>query len=191
MPGALSHLDLLWEDPETAGFFHRLATLGRLIPFDKRDTGLSDRAPADSPLEERMDDVRAVMHAAGSGEAVLFGYLEGAPMSILFTATYPELVSSLILGAATARYRRAPDYPCGRGSDEMFDSSRRSPRTGGDKAQPSTGSFPAARAHHRRGRCSRALSGWPTAPVRFCGSSGWSARSTSARCCQRFTCRRS
>ena len=122
VPGALSHLDLLWEDPETAGFFHRLATLGRLIPFDKRDTGLSDRAPADSPLEERMDDVRAVMHAAGSGEAVLFGYLEGAPMSILFTATYPELVSSLILRAATARYRRAPDYPCGRGSDEMFDS---------------------------------------------------------------------
>ena len=122
VPGAMSHLDLLWEDPETAGFFRRLATLGRLILFDKRDTGLSDRAPADSPLEERMDDVRAVMHAAGSAEAVLFGYSEGAPMSILFTATYPERVSSLILGAATARYRRAPDYPCGLGSDEMLDS---------------------------------------------------------------------
>ena len=122
VPGAMSHLDLLWEDPETAGFFRRLATLGRLILFDKRDTGLSDRAPADSPLEERMDDVRAVMHAAGLAEAVLFGYSEGAPMSILFTATYPERVSSLILGAATARYRRAPDYPCGRGSDEMLDS---------------------------------------------------------------------
>jgi DNA-binding SARP family transcriptional activator/pimeloyl-ACP methyl ester carboxylesterase/class 3 adenylate cyclase len=122
VPGALSHLDLLWEDPETAGFFQRLATLGRLILFDKRDTGLSDRAPAYSPLEERMDDVRAVMHAAGSAEAVLFGYSEGAPMSILFAATYPERVSSLILGAATARYRRAPDYPCGRGSDEMLDS---------------------------------------------------------------------
>ena len=69
-----------------------------------------------------MDDVRAVMHAAGSGEAVLFGYSEGAPMSILFAATYPERVSSLILGAATARYRWAPDYPCGQGSDEMLDS---------------------------------------------------------------------
>ncbi len=122
VPGAMSHLDLLWEDPETASFFRRLATLGRLILFDKRDTGLSDRAPAYSPLEERMDDVRAVMHAAGSGEAALFGYSEGAPMSILFAATYPERVSSLILGAATARYRRAPDYPCGRGSDEMLDS---------------------------------------------------------------------
>jgi DNA-binding SARP family transcriptional activator/pimeloyl-ACP methyl ester carboxylesterase/class 3 adenylate cyclase len=122
VPGAMSHLDLLWEDPETAGFFHRLATLGRLILFDKRDTGLSDRAPAYSPLEERMDDVRAVMHAAGSGKAVLFGYSEGAPMSILFAATYPERVSSLILGAATARYRWAPDYPCGQGAAEMLDS---------------------------------------------------------------------
>ena len=122
VPGAMSHLDLLWEDPETAGFFHHLATLGRLILFDKRDTGLSDRAPAYSPLEERMDDVRAVMHAAGSGEAVLFGYSEGAPMSILFAATYPERVSSLILGAGTARYRWAPDYPCGQGSAEMLDS---------------------------------------------------------------------
>jgi DNA-binding SARP family transcriptional activator/pimeloyl-ACP methyl ester carboxylesterase len=125
VPGAMSHLDLLWEDPETAGFFRRLATLGRLILFDKRDTGLSDRAPAYSPLEERMDDVRAVMHAAGSTEAALFGYSEGAPMSILFAATYPERVSSLILGAGTARYRWAPDYPCGRGSDEMFDSLER------------------------------------------------------------------
>ena len=122
VPGAMSHLDLLWEDPETASFFRRLATLGRLILFDKRDTGLSDRAPAYSPLEERMDDVRAVMHAADSGEAALFGYSEGAPMSILFAATYPERVSSLILGAATARYRWAPDYPCGRGSAEMLDS---------------------------------------------------------------------
>ena len=122
VPGAMSHLDLLWEDPETASFFRRLATLGRLILFDKRDTGLSDRAPAYSPLEERMDDVRAVMHAAGSGAAALFGYSEGGPMSILFAATYPERVSSLILGAATARYRWAPDYPCGRGSDEMLDS---------------------------------------------------------------------
>jgi DNA-binding SARP family transcriptional activator/pimeloyl-ACP methyl ester carboxylesterase len=122
VPGAMSHLDLLWEDPETAGFFQRLAKLGRLILFDKRDTGLSDRAPAYSPLEERMDDVRAVMHAADSGQAVLFGYSEGAPMSILFAATYPERVSSLILGAATARYSQAPDYPCGQGSAEMFDS---------------------------------------------------------------------
>ena len=121
VPGAMSHLDLLWEDPETAAFFRRLSALGRLILFDKRDTGLSDRAQADSPLEERMDDVRAVMGAASSGEAVLFGYSEGAPMSILFAAMHPERVTALILGAASARYSWAPDYPCGQGSDEMFE----------------------------------------------------------------------
>ena len=121
VPGAMSHLDLLWEDPETAAFFRRLATLGRLILFDKRDTGLSDRAQGDFPLEERMADVQAVMGAASSSQAVLFGYSEGAPMSILFAATYPERVTALILGAATARYRWAPDYPCGQGSTEMFD----------------------------------------------------------------------
>jgi pimeloyl-ACP methyl ester carboxylesterase len=121
VPGAMSHLDLLWEDPETATFFRRLATLGRLILFDKRDTGLSDRASADSPLEERVDDVRAVMGAASSSRAVLFGYSEGAPMSILFAATHPERVTALILGAATACYPWAPDYPCGQGSHEMFE----------------------------------------------------------------------
>jgi DNA-binding SARP family transcriptional activator/pimeloyl-ACP methyl ester carboxylesterase len=121
VPGAMSHLDLLWEDPETAAFFRRLSTLGRLILFDKRDTGLSDRAPADSPLEERIDDVAAVMGAVSSSRAVLFGYSEGGPMSILFAAAHPERVTALILGAATARYPWAPDYPCGQGSDEMFD----------------------------------------------------------------------
>jgi len=120
VPGAMSHLDLLWEDQETADFFGRLAGLGRLILFDKRDTGLSDRAPADSPLEERMDDVRAVMQSAQSDRAVLFGYSEGAAMSILFAATYPDRVSALILGAGTARYRPAPGYPCGDGSEAMF-----------------------------------------------------------------------
>jgi DNA-binding SARP family transcriptional activator/pimeloyl-ACP methyl ester carboxylesterase len=121
VPGLMSHLELLWEEPETAGFFRSLATFGRLILFDKRDTGLSDRSLADSSLEERMNDVRAVMRAAGSAEAVLFGYSEGAPMSILFAATYPERVTSLILGSAAARWFPVPDYPCGQGSDEMFE----------------------------------------------------------------------
>jgi len=120
VPGLMSHLDLLWEDPETADFYRRLARLGRLILFDKRDTGLSDRAPGDSSLEERMDDVRAVMHACGSDRATLFGYSEGAPMSILFAATYPERVSALILGSASARWFPAAGYPCGRGSEEMY-----------------------------------------------------------------------
>jgi DNA-binding SARP family transcriptional activator/pimeloyl-ACP methyl ester carboxylesterase len=124
VPGLMSHLDLLWESPDTAGFFQRLATLGRLILFDKRDTGLSDRAVGDLSLQERMADVRAVMRAAGSARAVLFGYSEGAPMSILFTATYPEQVTALILGSAAARWFPAPDYPCGDAAVEMYESLR-------------------------------------------------------------------
>jgi DNA-binding SARP family transcriptional activator/pimeloyl-ACP methyl ester carboxylesterase len=121
VPGLMSHLELLWEDDETADFYRRLAKLGRLIMFDKRDTGLSDRAPGDMSLGERMEDVRTVMRAAGSSRAVLFGYSEGAPMSILFAATYPGRVSALILGSASARWFSAPGYPCGQGAQEMYD----------------------------------------------------------------------
>jgi len=124
VPALMSHLDLLWDDAETAGFFQRLATFGRLILFDKRDTGLSDRAVGDLSLKERMDDVHAVMRAAGSSKAVLFGYSEGAPMSILFAATYPEQVTALILGSAAARWFPAPGYPCGDAAVEMYESLR-------------------------------------------------------------------
>jgi DNA-binding SARP family transcriptional activator/pimeloyl-ACP methyl ester carboxylesterase len=124
VPGLMSHIELIWEDPETADFYQRLARLGRLILFDKRDTGLSDRAAGTMSLEERMEDVRAVMQAAGSSRAVLFGYSEGAPMSILFAATYPERVSALILASASARWFPAPGYPCGQGTQEMYDALR-------------------------------------------------------------------
>jgi pimeloyl-ACP methyl ester carboxylesterase len=124
VPGLMSHLDLLWEDAETAGFYQRLATFGRLILFDKRDTGMSDRAVGDLSLKERMDDVHAVMRAAGSARAVLFGYSEGAPMSILFAATYPDQVTALILGSAAARWFPAPGYPCGDAAVEMYESLR-------------------------------------------------------------------
>jgi DNA-binding SARP family transcriptional activator/pimeloyl-ACP methyl ester carboxylesterase len=124
VPGLMSHLELIWEDHETADFYQRLARLGRLILFDKRDTGLSDRASGTMSLEERMEDVRAVMQAAGSSRAVLFGYSEGAPMSILFAATYPERVTALILASASARWFPAPGYPCGQGAQEMYDALR-------------------------------------------------------------------
>jgi pimeloyl-ACP methyl ester carboxylesterase len=120
VPGLMSHLELLWEDRETSDFFRQLSRLGRLIMFDKRDTGLSDRAPGDLSLEERMEDLRAVMQAAGSSQAVLFGYSEGAPMSLLFAATNPGRVTALILGSASARWFPAPGYPCGQGTEEMF-----------------------------------------------------------------------
>jgi DNA-binding SARP family transcriptional activator/pimeloyl-ACP methyl ester carboxylesterase/class 3 adenylate cyclase len=124
VPGLMSHIELIWEDHETADFYQRLAGLGRLILFDKRDTGLSDRASGAMSLEERMEDVRAVMQAAGSSRAVLFGYSEGAPMSILFAATYPERVKALILASASARWFPAPGYPCGQGAQEMYDALR-------------------------------------------------------------------
>jgi len=119
VPGLISHLDLWWEDPYAARFYRRLASLGRLIMFDKRDTGLSDRAIGEDTAEQRIEDVRAVMRASGSNRAVLFGYSEGGPMSILFAARYPERVAALILGAASARWPAAPGYPCGEQTEEM------------------------------------------------------------------------
>ena len=100
--GAASNIEILWEFPEFARFSTRLASFCRLISFDKRGTGMSDRAAGIASLEERMDDVRAVMHAAGSARAAVFGQSEGGPMSLLFAATYPERTSALVLFGAFA-----------------------------------------------------------------------------------------
>ena len=108
VPGFVSHLDIDWDDPAHARFLRRLASFSRLIRFDKRGTGLSDRPGGLPDLETRMDDVRAVMDAAGSERAALFGYSEGGPMSVLFTATYPEMTSALVLYGTYAK-RQDPD----------------------------------------------------------------------------------
>jgi class 3 adenylate cyclase len=97
VPGFVSNIELFWEIPEWARFFGRLAAFSRLILFDKRGTGLSDRVAGIATLEERMDDVRAVMDAAGSERAALFGVSEGGPMSLLFAATYPQRAQALVL----------------------------------------------------------------------------------------------
>jgi pimeloyl-ACP methyl ester carboxylesterase len=112
VPGFISHLEVDWEEPHYARFLERLASFSRLIMFDKRGTGLSDRPGGLPDLETRMDDVRAVMDAAGSERAVLFGYSEGGPMSCLFAATYPDRTTALILYGTYAK-RRDPDadYP--------------------------------------------------------------------------------
>jgi pimeloyl-ACP methyl ester carboxylesterase len=109
--GFASHLDVEWEFPAIARFFRGLASFSRLIRFDKRGMGLSDRNVAPVPLEERMDDVRAVMDAVGSERAVLMGISEGAPMSVLFAATYPERTEALVLYGGMARATEAPGYP--------------------------------------------------------------------------------
>jgi class 3 adenylate cyclase/dienelactone hydrolase len=112
VPGFISHLDLDWDEPRSAYFLRRLASFSRLVRFDKRGTGLSDRPGGLPDLETRMDDVRAVLDAAGSERAVLFGYSEGGPMSVLFAGTYPERTSALVLYGTYAK-RRDPDddYP--------------------------------------------------------------------------------
>ena len=112
VPGFISHLDVDWDEPRSAHFLRRLASFARLILFDKRGTGLSDRPGGLPDLETRMDDVRAVMDAARSPRAALFGYSEGGPMSILFAATYPDRISALALYGTYAK-RAGPDedYP--------------------------------------------------------------------------------
>src|SRR5438105_4148069 len=109
-PAFVSHLDLYWSAPDTTAFFRRLASFSRLILFDKRGTGLSDPASGVATLEERMEDVRAVLDACESQKAALFGLSEGGPMSLLFAATYPERTTALIMFGSFARLTPAPDY---------------------------------------------------------------------------------
>jgi pimeloyl-ACP methyl ester carboxylesterase/class 3 adenylate cyclase len=109
VPGFISHLDLQWADPRIARFLSRLASFSRLILFDKRGTGLSDPVAAPAPLEDRMDDVRAVMDAVGSESAALLALSEGGPMSALFAATYPERTHALILCGTFATGTLDPD----------------------------------------------------------------------------------
>jgi pimeloyl-ACP methyl ester carboxylesterase len=106
VPGFISNLEVHWEDPGYSHLLQRLGAFTRLIQFDKRGTGLSDRVDAQHlpSLATRMDDVRAVMDAAGSGRAVLLGASEGAPMSILFAATYPERTRALVLYGGYAHF---------------------------------------------------------------------------------------
>jgi len=113
VPPFVSHVEHYWEEPLVTRFLTRLASFSRLILFDKRGTGLSDRVPPDRlpTLEQRMDDVRAVMDAAGSERAALFGPSEGGPMSALFAATYPERTTALILYGTFASTIRDASYP--------------------------------------------------------------------------------
>jgi pimeloyl-ACP methyl ester carboxylesterase/class 3 adenylate cyclase len=110
VPGAFSHVDLIWEDERRAAYFRALASLARVIVFDKRGTGASDHVEV-ADLESRMDDVRAVMDDAGSARAAVMGTSEGGPMSMLFAATYPERTRALVLYGTFARGVWAPDYP--------------------------------------------------------------------------------
>jgi pimeloyl-ACP methyl ester carboxylesterase len=113
VPGSLSHVELGWGVPFHCEFRRRLASFARLIVFDKRGTGMSDPVAGAPSLETRMDDLRVVLDAAASPRAAVIGISEGAPMSILFAATYPERVAALVLLGSFARWMWAADYPWG------------------------------------------------------------------------------
>jgi class 3 adenylate cyclase/pimeloyl-ACP methyl ester carboxylesterase len=113
IPPFVYHVELAWQIPSLAEFNRELAAMSRLITFDKRGTGMSDRVSGAPPLEVRMDDVRAVMDAARSEQAALLGVSEGGAMSVLFAATYPERVWALVLDGSRPRTLWAPDYPWG------------------------------------------------------------------------------
>src|SRR5215475_13056230 len=108
--GWVSHLEYFWKEPSFARFLRRLASFSRLIVFDKRGTGLSDRVTALPTLEQRMDDVRAVMEAVGSERAALLGISEGGPMCSLCAATYPEKTMALVMFGTYAKRIREADY---------------------------------------------------------------------------------
>jgi pimeloyl-ACP methyl ester carboxylesterase len=120
--GFLTHLSILWEEPGYQRWIHRLAAFARVIRFDKRGMGLSDRVQVGT-LEQRMEDVRAVMDAAGSERAVVLGSSEGGPLAMLFAATHPERTSALLLVGAEVKERISPDWPWGEFTQEQFDES--------------------------------------------------------------------
>jgi class 3 adenylate cyclase len=127
VPPGTSHVELGWEVPGMRLFKEGIASFARLIFFDKRGTGMSDRVAGAPTLEVRMDDLRAVMDAAGSDRAAVIGWSEGVAMSALFAATYPERAWSLVLYGGAARELCAPDYPWGPTEAEalkMIDSDR-------------------------------------------------------------------
>jgi class 3 adenylate cyclase len=164
VPGFFSHLEIDWEHLGYAHMLERLGSFARLICFDKRGTGLSDRGVGLPDFETRMDDVRAVMDAAGSESAAVFGYSEGGPMSVLFAATYPERTRALVLyGTYAKRSDPDDDYPWASTWDERVQVARELEETWGEDVDLST-MAPNADAttadwFHRRGRAGLSPSG--------------------------------
>ncbi len=118
--GYFTHLGIMWEQPGYRRWVHRLASFARVLRFDKRGMGLSDRVQVGT-LEERMDDLRAVLDAAGSQRAVLVGNSEGGPLSLLFAAACPDRTTALVLVGAEVRERVTADWPWGERTDSEFE----------------------------------------------------------------------
>lgn len=119
VPGFVSHVEVAWEEPRLAHFLSRLASFSRLIVFDKRGTGMSDPVSSPPSMEERMDDIRAVMDATASARATMFGISEGGTLSLLFALAHPERTASLVLYGSWARRLAGPDYPYGPSAEQL------------------------------------------------------------------------
>lgn len=141
VPGFVSHVELLAEDPTTARFFRRLTAFSRLLVFDKRGQGLSDRPGRPPTLEESMDDLRAAIEAAGFDRPALLGISEGGPMSALCAATYPGEISALILFGTFARMVETDGFPTGSATNSS---------TGGDRWFVATGAVQSPSTSGRR-----------------------------------------
>src|SRR6266516_2716173 len=113
VPGFVSHVEVAWEQPRLARLLSRLAAFSRLIVFDKRGTGMSDPVASPPSMDERMDDIGAVMDAVGSARAALLGVSEGGTLSLLFAASHPDRTQALVLYGSWARRVAGPDYPYG------------------------------------------------------------------------------
>ncbi|MFV1963567.1 MAG: alpha/beta fold hydrolase, partial [Acidimicrobiia bacterium] len=133
VPGWVSNVELIWDDPLLSRFFRRLSSFARVITFDKRGTGLSDPVAVDNlpDLETRMDDLRAVMDASGSESATIFGHSEGGTLSILFAATHPGRTDRLVLTGAHAKRLWSEDYPWAPTADERRATAKEIERTWG------------------------------------------------------------
>ena len=121
--GSITHLEIYWELPQFRRYCESLAEFARVVLFDKRGMGMSDRVPGATTLEERMDDVRAVMDAVGSERAAVMGESEGGPLAILFAAAHPERTEGVVLQGAEVRERRDETWPWGENTDEAFEAS--------------------------------------------------------------------
>jgi pimeloyl-ACP methyl ester carboxylesterase/DNA-binding CsgD family transcriptional regulator len=119
VPGFVSHVEVAWEEPRLARFLTRLASFSRLIVFDKRGTGMSDPIASPPSMDERMEDIGAVMDAAGSARAALLGVSEGGTLSVLFGAAHPERAQALVLYGSWARRLAGPDYPYGPSAEQL------------------------------------------------------------------------
>jgi pimeloyl-ACP methyl ester carboxylesterase/DNA-binding CsgD family transcriptional regulator len=121
IPGFVSHVEVAWEEPRLARFLTRLASFSRLIVFDKRGTGMSDPVPGPPSMDQRMDDVGAVMDAVGSERAAILGISEGGTLGLLFAVAHPAQVQALILYGSWARRLAGPDYAYGPSAEEFED----------------------------------------------------------------------